>query len=73
MRTFKTLVFKNKKDKLLGDYAVIYLGKFGGCNIPDLLTMDATIRKLENIYPKLNFSMVKLVILKVSEIETVNT
>ena len=65
MEQFKTLVFVNNVDKLLGNYALIFQGAFGGCDVPELMTMDATIDKLKFMYADLDFSLVKMITLNV--------
>jgi hypothetical protein len=67
MAMFKTLVFVNSEDKVLGNYALPFKGCFGGCDIPELMTMDATIDKLKYLFPDLDFSLVKLITLRVFE------
>lgn len=68
MEQFKTLVFVNDTDKLLGNYALIFQGAFGGCDVPELMTMSATIDRLKLLYTDLDFSLVKLITVKLSEI-----
>lgn len=70
---FKTLVFKNDRTKVLGRFAIPTENSFdwAGCNIPMLFTTETTIRKLENIYIH-DFKDVKLIVVKLSEIETNN-
>ncbi|KKL98664.1 hypothetical protein LCGC14_1822210 [marine sediment metagenome] len=72
MKHFKTLVWKNDQDKIIGEYAVMYEGEWSGCGIPVLMTKATTIRKLEQIYPDVSFKDVKLIIVKLSEIDTNN-
>ena len=55
MDKFKTLVFVNDDDKLLGTYAAISHGVFGGCEVPELLTMSATIDRMKLLFPDLDF------------------
>ena len=69
--TFQTLVFVNNVDKLLGKYAAIVPGMFrdfGGTEVPELMTMDATIDKMKLLFPDHDFSLVKLITVKLSEI-----
>ncbi len=72
MKHFKTVVFKDGRTKILGNYAMIHNGEWGGCNIPLLMSVETTIRKLEQIYPDINFKDVKLIIVKLSEVNTIN-
>lgn len=71
---YKTLVFKSDRTKVLGRFAIPMENSsdWAGCNIPMLLTTETTIRKLENIYKNHNFKGVKLIVVKLSEIETNN-
>ena len=71
METFKTLVWTNEKDKILGKYAVIFQGALCGCDIPELLTMDATIGKMKLIYRAVNFSLVELITVKLYDMNTI--
>ncbi len=67
---YKTLEFRGDKEKALGKFAVIHGNYFGGCDIPQLMAMETSVRKLEKLYPNHNFKDVNLIIVKVSEIET---
>ena len=71
METFKTLVWKNDRDKILGKYAIIFQGALCGCDIPELLTMDATIGKMKLIYRVVNFSLVELITVKLYDMSTI--
>ena len=72
---FKTLEFTDRKEQIaFGRYvAFISESELGGCQIPQLMQVGTTIRKLKNIYPKQDFEGVRIITLKVSEIETKNT
>lgn len=72
---FKTLVFKDDRTKILGRFAhpMEHSRDWAGCNTPLLLTKETTIRKLEMLYLNHNFKDVKLIIVKLSEIDTVNS
>ena len=71
MEKFKVLIWKNDRDKILGKYATIMDGAFGGCDVPDLLTTDATIEKLKLIYSDLDFNLVELITVKLYDMSTI--
>ena len=76
-KTFKTLIFKGDRTKVLGRFAILEdsidkageLDWYGG-NVPRLYSISCTIKKLENQLPKVDFRKVKLIIVKVSELQT---
>ncbi len=71
MKIFKTLVFKNQKTiDAIGKYVRIVYKDIGGSSIPQLMTKETTMRKIQELYPEINFNGVKLVIVKLSEIKT---
>ena len=72
MKTFKTMVFKDKSDKALGSYAAFVPGMFrdfGGTEVPELITMEATIEGLQDMYPEHDFSIIELITVSVEKIE----
>ena len=71
MEKFKTLIWTNEKDQILGRYAVIFQGALCGCDIPELLTMDATIEKMKLIYRVVDFSLVELITVKLYDMSTI--
>ena len=77
--TFKTLVFKSDRTKILGRYAILEdsatkegLEWYGG-NVPRLYPISCTIRKLEKQLPDINFKGVKLILVNISEVKTIGT
>ena len=72
---FKVLRFTDDRDKILGNYAAVIKGddELYGCRTPQLMTMKATLKGLQNLYPSINFKNTKMVTVKVVEIETNNT
>lgn len=75
MALFKTLEFTDEKERTsFGRYvAFISKNELGGCEIPQLMQIGTTIRKLKKLYPDQNFEGIRLITLKVSEIETNNS
>ena len=75
MEIFKALVFAEEKEQIaFGKYvALINESELGGCDIPQLMQIGTTIRKLKKLYPKQDFEGVQLVTLKVGEIITNNS
>jgi hypothetical protein len=72
---FKTLEFKGIERETLGKYAhpiEVDKGKYewGGSSMPLLMTTEATIRKLKQLYKELDFDIVKLVPKKLLDINT---
>jgi len=72
---YKTLEFIDRKKQLsFGRYVIlINESELGGCDIPQLMNLETTMRKLKKSYPKQYFDDVRLILLKVNEIETNNT
>lgn len=69
MKKFKTLQFKNEKErKHLGSYATIIDDDFGGCEIPQLMTNETTIELLKKAYPKHDFSTINLITIGVEHL-----
>ncbi len=69
---FKILMYKGEKWKILGKYPLPMKIKekveWGSSNVPQLMTVETTIRKLQQIYPKLSFEDVKLIPVGLSEL-----
>ena len=61
MRTFKTLIFKGGRTKVLGRYAILQKGEWYGCDTPRLYPMSCTIQGLEKQLPKVDFTKVELI------------
>lgn len=74
-KTFKTLVFTDDRQKSLGDFAVIapYDNSIGGCNVPDLMTIEASITDLKKMFPKTDFTGTRLITVVVHPVISNNT
>jgi len=71
---FKILEWRGDKYKVLGLYPEIIgnENELGATNAPTLMTMKATKRKLQNMYPSINFKDVNIITVKLSGISTYN-
>lgn len=73
MEIFKTLIFTDEIKKRQGKYAriVSFLNEanLGGSDIPEILTINATMKKLKKIYPRTDFSGTKLIKIQILNLE----
>lgn len=75
MKIFKILIFDDDRVKTLGTYAtpletsVKQYEWFGG-EIPTLMNLKATMKDLNKLYPKLDFTGIKLIPVILKEFPT---
>lgn len=71
---FKTLVWKKQDELYQCKYAyLMYVGEenkpeFAESSIPHLLPMTSTMKELQGLYPELDLSEVKMIIVKLDNI-----
>ncbi len=59
--TYKSLIFKDGRSKVLGRWAHPSKGGWLGGNIPLVMNKGASIKALKEIYPVLDFKNIKIV------------